>query len=194
LASDRTVGGSSGTDGARMRLIGFEVTSPSSSIHLNSLQRAEPRADRRRLELLIQVLEERLDVLARDRVDGGRHPAADEEVRQLLRGLGVGLDGPGRAPRGAERSLPRREQRRDADADVGGGGCSRTALMPALRCATDTRQRDKAIPLLATPTSAPGGSRAPNLLIRSYPALDAVRDKGIDTATPSETGGVIRCL
>jgi hypothetical protein len=41
---------------------------------------------------------------------------------------------------------------------------------------------------------APGGSRTPNPQIRSYPALDAVRDKGIDTVKPSETSGVTRCL
>jgi hypothetical protein len=40
--------------------------------------------------------------------------------------------------------------------------------------------------------SAPGGSRTPNLLIRSYPALDAVLDQGIRTVGPSEAGGVIR--
>ena len=42
-----------------------------------------------------------------------------------------------------------------------------------------------------SPGSAPGGSRTPNLLIRSYRPLDAVLDQRIRTAEPSETGRVI---
>jgi hypothetical protein len=41
------------------------------------------------------------------------------------------------------------------------------------------------------PGSAPGGSRTPNLLIRSYSAREAVLDRGVPTAEPSETGIVI---
>jgi hypothetical protein len=41
--------------------------------------------------------------------------------------------------------------------------------------------------------SAPGGSRTPNLLIRSYLALNGVLDQAIRTEELGETGGVIRC-
>jgi hypothetical protein len=64
------------------------------------LRRAEPHADRGRLEPRVQILDEALDVLARDRVHRGRHPPPNQEVLELLGGFGVGLDGPRRWSRG----------------------------------------------------------------------------------------------
>jgi hypothetical protein len=43
------------------------------------------------------------------------HASTDEEVRELLGGLGVGLDGPRRTARRSERSLPGRKQGGDVD-------------------------------------------------------------------------------
>ena len=42
-----------------------------------------------------------------------------------------------------------------------------------------------------SPASAPGGSRTPNLLIRSYPAPNGVLDQGIRTLGPSGAVGSV---
>jgi hypothetical protein len=60
---------------------------------------------------------ERLEVLAADQGDAGRHAALREEPGQQLRRLGVGLDGPGRQVRRRQGPCEAREV--DGDVSVG---------------------------------------------------------------------------
>lgn len=55
------------------------------------------------------------------------------------------------------------------------------------RCASRCASRRRSV----SPASAPGGSRTPNLLIRSYPALNGARDQAGRTTRLSGSGKVI---
>ena len=72
--------------------------------------------DRDRPEPRVQILDQRLEVFARDRVDSRRHPLANEEVGYLLGSLRLGLDRSGRAASRSKQSLPGRGQSGDVDA------------------------------------------------------------------------------